>query len=180
MRKWRLLFTHQLYFHFGSSMLGSLFSTFPEGIVIVTSSDSFHLLQGRVFHCIHCCIQLDKETFHEQQDPLFQSEIQPVKDCLYPNWENTLRTIKPKYNSCSLNLDNYLPLSPKFYQNLVIELYYLMHMRLGQSTTARQGALVVGWNATGSEQVQLSTSTNWKVFLLFTTSTLKPLISNFF
>lgn len=177
MWRWRLLSTHQLYFHFGSSILGSLFSTFPEGRVTVSFSDSFHLLQGRVLHCIHRCIHLDKETFCEQHDSLFQSKPRDtVKDWLYPNWENSLRTMKPKYNSCLLNLNNYLPLSPKFYQNLVIKLYYLMHMKLGQSTTECQGAPVVGWNATGSEQIQLTTSTSWKVFLLFTSSTLRPLI----
>lgn len=144
MWKRRLLSNNQLYFHFCSSMLGSLFYSLPEGTVMVTFSGSFSFIscKGEYFIAFTFASSSVRRLSVSSRAPHFSLNPEilfPVKDWLYTSWEDILRTMNLKYSSCSLNLDSYLPLSPKFYQNLVIKLYCLMHVKLGQSMLGCSG-----------------------------------------
>lgn len=110
MWKLRLLSTHQLYFPFCSSMLGSLFLpclrvlSWSLSLILFLSS----LARDSISFAFTFASSLTRRLSVSSRTHCFSLDpevLYPLKDGLYTNWENVLRTMKPKYNSCLLNLD---------------------------------------------------------------------------
>lgn len=85
MWEWRLLSAHQLYFHFDPSMIGFLFSFFPEGTVRLTFSDPFSFISCKKGFCSAFSLASSwKRRLCEQHDPFFLSKPRgTLKDWLY-------------------------------------------------------------------------------------------------